>query len=266
MIVVYIDCTITGGKIFWDFGNGQTSTGQNPPPHVYPAMWNYNVSLTVTDPLCDYIKTIPLDLFRIVPDVVADKPQYCRGEKITLSIPASVDQSKVKSISWQIAGGAPFVGGASFDTAIFVNGNYNVTLSITDINDCITTVTKNGLIKVVGSVNNFSVTNNGGCANTQITINDLSTPAGTIVNWNFNYGDGQSQAYTTPPFVHIYNQVGAYTIKLTTTDNLGCTDTTTKIAVAAVTKPFVNFGDKDTLYCPGLPIQFGDTDIGVNLS
>ena len=251
---------------FWDFGNGQTSTAQNPPPQVYPALGTYNVSLTVTDPLCDYIKTIPIDLFRIVPDVTADKPQYCRGEKITLTIPASVDQSKVKSISWQIGAGAPFEGEASFDTTLFVNGNYNVTLSITDINNCVTSVTKNGLIKVVGSVNNFSVTNNGGCANTQITINDLSTPAGTIVNWNFNYGDGQTQAFTAPPFIHIYNQVGTYTIKLTTTDNLGCTDTTTKIAVAAVTKPFVNFGAKDTLYCPGLPIQFGDTSIGVNLS
>lgn len=251
---------------FWDFGNGQTSTSQNPPPQNYPALGTYNVSLTVTDPLCDYKKTIPIELFKIVPDVVANKPQYCRGEKITLSIPASVDQSKVQSISWQIGAGAPFIGDASFDTIIFINGSYNVTVSITDINTCVSTITKNGLIKVVGSVNDFSVTNNGGCANSQITINDLSAPPGTIVNWNFNYGDGQSQSFSAPPFVHIYSQVGTYTIKLTTTDNLGCIDTTTKIAVAAVTKPFVNFGAKDTVYCPNLPIQFGDTSIGVNLS
>lgn len=251
---------------FWDFGNGQTSTLQNPPPQVYPALGSYTVKLTVTDPQCDYTRTLPIELFRIFPDVVADKPQYCRGDKITLSLPGSIDQSKVKSVSWQIGAGTPVIGGASFDTAIFVNGNYNVTVSITDNNDCVTSVTKNALIKVVGSVNDFTVTNNGGCVNTQITLNDQSTPPGTIVNWNFNYGDGQSESFTAPPFVHIYNQVGTYTIKLTTTDNLGCTDTTTKVAVAAVTKPFVNFGAADTLYCPNLPIQFGDTSIGVNLT
>ncbi|ULQ50660.1 PKD domain-containing protein [Flavihumibacter fluvii] len=247
----------------WDFGNGQTSTAQNPPPVVYSSYGTYTVKLIAKDNLCEYLKESVITVLKLVPDITINKPRFCRGETFILSA-ANVNLSHVKKYSWKIGTGSTTDGTSQFDSSILNNGSYDVTLTLEDIHGCISTITKPGLINIVGSDADFSVVNNGGCLNSQITINDLSTPTGTITNWVFNYGDGKSDTSTAGPFVHIYDKVGNYSIRLTTTDNFGCIDTITKIAVATVSKPAVNFGARDTVYCPNIGLQFSDSTAGNN--
>ncbi|MBZ5859251.1 PKD domain-containing protein [Flavihumibacter profundi] len=268
--VTFTNSSITDPKhgtttYFWDLGNGQTSAAFQPPPTIYPAFGTYNVTLKVKDNLCEYTKTQTITVLKLLPDITINKPTFCRGEIFTLTA-TNVDLSQVKRYTWKIGSATGSDGGSTFDSSILVKGAYDVTLTLEDIHGCISSIKKSGFIKIVGSDADFSVTNNGGCLNSKITLTDLSTPSGTITNWKFDYGDGKSESFTAAPFVHSYDKVGTYDIKLTTTDNFGCIDTITKTAIATITKPAVNFGARDTVYCPNLNLQFIDSTIGTNLS
>ena len=61
----------TGHTFFWDFGDGNTSTAQNP-SHTYRQDGVYSVSFTVTDPdgLFD-ISTGDVDVANVAPTIVS---------------------------------------------------------------------------------------------------------------------------------------------------------------------------------------------------
>jgi gliding motility-associated-like protein len=60
--VIAVNKTIDPGtspiSYLWDFGNGRTSTLQNPPVQVYPAVGNYVMSLTVSTAKCPFPQSI----------------------------------------------------------------------------------------------------------------------------------------------------------------------------------------------------------------
>ena len=58
--VVFINNSINSGSLLWDFGNGTTSSIQNPPAQFYPISdidKQYQVTLTVQDGSCTFTKT-----------------------------------------------------------------------------------------------------------------------------------------------------------------------------------------------------------------
>src|SRR5262249_52788664 len=106
----------------------------------------------------------------------------------------------------------------------------------------------------------------GGCLDKTVTFTDQSTPAGTIVNWKFDFGDGSAvQTFASPPFTHTYSLQGGFNVALTITDVNGCPDTYFLPTRLLVTNPSIGF-KADTFYCPGAPLQFADTSAGVGLS
>ncbi len=249
---------------FWDFGNGQTSTQTNPTV-TYASVGQYTVSLTLTDPLCSYTQTSVINLYDLVNDFSVDKAAVCRNEEFTLTAGGTAS-SNISFYTWQIEGQAPINAGNVLKTRLAANGTYDVTLTMIDRNGCTITRTIPDMITVRGSNADFTVVNNGGCVNSEIAITDQSTPAGSIVNWNFNFGDGTSESFTTTPLTHIYRNPGNYSIRLITTDNLGCTDTITKTSQATITKPFARFAAVDTVFCPDADLQFRDSSLGAGLS
>lgn len=249
---------------FWDFGNGQTSN-QITPTVIYPSYGTYTVTLTITDPVCSYTKVQTINLFPLEIDFTVSKPSVCRNELFTLTA-TGTDAANISSYTWQIEGLAPVNGDRTYRTRIGANGTYDVTLTVTDIWGCTITHTIPDMITVVGAAADFSVVNNGGCVNSEISITDQSTPAGSITNWTFDFGDGESGSYTSTPITHVYRNPGNYSIKLTTTDNIGCVDTITKPAAARITKPVARFAAPKTRYCPDMELAFRDSSIGTNLT
>ena len=67
----------------------------------------------------------------------------------------------------------------------------------------------------------------GGCIESLIEFNDLSTiiAPGVITTWNWNFGDGTTSTSENP--THTYGAAGTYTITLTVTSDVGCSDTYT---------------------------------------
>ena len=67
-------------------------------------------------------------------------------------------------------------------------------------------------------VANFTVPDNTDI-NSDIQFTDTSTDDGTIEEWLWDFGDGESSTEQNP--MHMYNETGTFTVKLTVTDDDG---------------------------------------------
>lgn len=250
----------------WQMGDPANTqfTVKNPPPFLYPGPGTYNVTLTVTNGTCSYTKTQPVTIASEPADFSINRNPVCKNEVFTLSAINS-NAANIDSYSWTVGGNLVPGSGRSVTYSLPNNGTYDVTLTITDLNGCITTKTLTNYIIVNGPAAAFVPSSPGACLDKVVTFTDQSTPAGGIANWHFNFGDGSQQNFTTPPFTHTYSLLGGYNVSLTVTDLAGCTDTYSLPARLLVTRPVAGF-KADTVYCPNAPLQFRDTSAGVGLS
>ena len=91
-----------------------------------------------------------------------------------------------------------------------------------------------------------------GCVDQTTQFTDESIN-GTVVDWFWDFGDGNTSTGTDP--VNTYTDTGDYTVWLAITDDVGCTDTIAQI-VPVFTNPVADFM-ADTV-CLGTTTQFYD--------
>jgi gliding motility-associated-like protein len=77
------------------------------------------------------------------------------------------------------------------------------------------------------------------CPTFPVTFTDGSTAPGSVVGWNWNFGDGSPTSSTQSP-THIYATGGPYNVMLIVTSNNGCVDTLTQV-VNVFDKPLADF-------------------------
>jgi gliding motility-associated-like protein len=112
------------------------------------------------------------------------------------------------------------------DSIIVGPGNY--ALTVTDGFGCIDSAfTK--VIKGVNPIANFSTNPNSVAVVGQVVslIDSSTISTGSIVNWLWYFGDGDSTIIQNP--THIYGSTGSMLIYLKVISDLGCQDTTTNI-------------------------------------
>lgn len=260
-----IDPTLTPLTYLWKMGDPANTeyTTATPPVFSYPSPGAYNVTLTVTNGPCSYTVTNPVIVADELADFSINKNPVCKNETFTLSAINS-NAAYISDYAWTI-GGNVSLSGQSVSSSLPAAGNYNVSLTVTDINGCTNTKTVADYIKVNGSVAGFVPATTGGCQNRAVTFNDLSTSSTSLVNWEWDFGDGTKQTFTAPPFTHIYSKTGGYRVSLKVTDAAGCTDTYTLPNNLRITNPLAGFR-ADTFYCPAAPLQFVDTSSGAGLT
>ncbi|WP_188462987.1 Ig-like domain-containing protein [Marivirga lumbricoides] len=80
-----------------------------------------------------------------------------------------------------------------------------------------------------------------GCGPLSVNFIDESTITGpgTITDWLWDFGDGSTSTVQNP--LHIYEKPRRYTVTLTVTSSLGCTNSITKTNFVQVVGPDVNF-------------------------
>lgn len=80
------------------------------------------------------------------------------------------------------------------------------------------------------------------CADSVLITDTSSIAAGSIANWEYHFGDGNTLIRTTnTPFYHRYVLPGTYTISLVTTSNTGCKSDTSRQLVSVTAKPKSDF-------------------------
>lgn len=249
----------------WTFGNPAvgTSTQQNP-TFLFPQFAIYPVTLIVTNGSCTHTFTDSVRLIKEVADFTVSS-QVCRNLAFNV---VSTNTRYITKYEWSIDGGPWTRGGNLLSTSIATFGQHSIGLVITDINGCTDTVIKNNVVTVVGPVANFTAASPGGCKNADVTFNDNSTPSvvSAINKWTFDFGDGRTQSFTSPPFTHVYPDTGSFVPQLTVQDAMGCTDTyklPDTIFIATLVTGFTS--DYDTI-CPTSNVQFTDESIGEGLT
>ncbi|RYZ53575.1 MAG: PKD domain-containing protein, partial [Sphingobacteriales bacterium] len=246
---------------FWEFGDGTTSTQQHP-SHQFPALGTYVVRLTVTNGSCSHTTTQTVRPTQLRPEFSPSTTTTCHDSPVVFT-PVGVPAALTSSLTWDFGNGVRL--SAAGSTPITYRypavGNYNVKLITTDINGCRDSIIKTTLIRVNGPKAAFTAANRSGCTGTSIVFSDQSTTDGQheIVSWRWDFGDGSSQTFSSPPFLHTYYNTGTFTVKLTVTDASGCSHTATQSAYVLITDPQPRFSSVDTVSCPGALVRFVNT-------
>lgn len=241
----------------WDFGDGTTSTAQNPPPHIFPGSGSYTVSLTVTNGSCSHSSSQVIKVIDENPDFTATPTTVCVGDTITLTA-TNINLSNIASYYWYMGDGGSYYTGPTIKHTYYFSGTFDITLITTDINGCKDTVQKNAFLRANGPNAYFNATNASGCSGQTVIFQDISSTDGVnpIVSWTWNFGDGTIQTFTAPPFQHTYDSVGTFSVSLTITDAAGCVDTITRNNIVLITDPYVHFISYNTQTCPGAEVGF----------
>lgn len=242
----------------WNFGDGSPLVTTQNPVHVFPALGAYTVTLIVTNGGCADTTQVVINTVSESPDFNASVTVDCKIGYVDF-VAQNINTANIVSYLWDFGDGGsttvpnPFIGH-------FYNnsGTYTVSLTVTDINGCTNTVVKPNYIRINGPTAGFNATNTSGCAGLTTSFTDLSTTDGVnnITSWTWDFGDGNIQTFTAPPFQHTYATAGVYSVKLIVTDASGCSDSLTQNNIITTTDPIPDFTTADTLTCPGATVTF----------
>ena len=253
----YTDTSTDNGTIAswsWDFGDGNTSTAQNP-THTYAAAGTYTVSLVVTD---DGGATGTTNQDVTVTE--ANENPVAGFTFITTDLTAtftdtSTDDGTIATRNWDFGDG-----NTSTDiNPVYVyaaGGTYTVSLVVTDDLGATDTTSQDVTVTAPNAapVISFSFTTDDLTA----TFTDTSTDDGTITSWSWDFGDGSSSTDQNP--VHTYAAAGTYSVTLTATDDEGLMATDSS-EVNVELSPVAGF----TYTATGLSVDFTDTSSDDNL-
>ena len=207
--------SVNCGKISafaWDFGDGSTSTAQNP-THKYATTGTYTVKFKIFLPggFRDSIFRNITIAKKGISGFTAD--DECFGDSVRF-INSSTNAA---SYDWDFGDKTS----STVENPVHfyrVAQTYSVTLITTDGNQCNDTTTKNVTIKVKPSVY-FSTDDR--CVNTGKPFVNGTLYAHSYA-WTF--GDGKTSSSSTKSLTHVYTSAGTFDVKLVAYNNNGCRD------------------------------------------
>jgi PKD repeat protein len=204
----------------WDFGDGKTSSVQNP-VHIYTSSGTYTVTLMVTGQGGSDTATSTILVTRgttSIGDTVEAKfsasPMVGRAP---LTVQFTDRSTGATSWNWDFGDGTT----STVANPIHIytaSGTYKVTLSVSGQAG---SDTATGTIKVMSgsaipgsslNVLQFNATPMVGRAPLEVQFTDLTSGA---TSWNWNFGDGTTSTEQNP--LHLYTNVGTYRVTLTAT-------------------------------------------------
>lgn len=242
----------------WDFGDGSPLVTTQNAVHIFPALGVYSVRLIVTNGGCADTTILTINTVSENPDFTASVTVDCKIGYVDF-VAQNINTANIVSYLWDFGDASSVTVSTPFIGHFYNNsGTYTVSLTVTDINGCTNTVTKTNYIRINGPTANFTATNTSGCSGLTTTFQDLSVTDGVnaIVNWMWDFGDGNIQSFTAPPFLHTYNTAGIFSVQLIVTDASGCMDSIIINNLVTATDPIPAFTTADTLTCPGATVTF----------
>ncbi|HXL14850.1 MAG TPA: PKD domain-containing protein, partial [Methylomirabilota bacterium] len=222
----------------WSFGDGGTSTAQNP-GHTYTAAGTYTVSLTVastsgsdTESKSGYITVFVLPAANF-----SGSPQSGPAPLVVqFTDQSNPGSSPISSWFWSFGDGSTST--AQNPSYMYTAaGNYTVSLKVmTSAGQ--DTQTKTNYVAVgspVPPTAQFSGSPTSGAAPLMVQFTDQSTAGGSpITSWFWSFGDGSTSTAQNPSYM--YTISGSYTVSLTVQSASGG-DTKTRTSYIAVSNP-----------------------------
>ena len=243
--------TITQGNINqwnWNFGDGTSSNLQNP-IHTYSVAGTYTVILNISSNQGCLGSTMQVVNVNPVPVANFNASNGCLGMATIYNNTSSITIGNITSYSWNFGDGNTSFQFNPINT--YANaGTYSITLIATSNMGCVNYINLPVTIYPVPVVN-FSAPSV--CQKSSFTFTNNSTIAtGSIVSWNWNFGDGTPNSNIQTPS-HTYIGIGNFLVSLGATSNFGCAITGTN-SVKSWPLPFVSFTSNNV--CFGVSNQF----------
>ena len=203
----------------WDFGDGSTSTLQNP-SYTYTTDGFHSVTLIAGFPGGCY-DTVDIGVPVFVSAVTADfnSPTVAGCSPTQISFINTTNDASV--FRWDFGDG-----GASQQVnpqhIYYVPGVYTVGLVAENSFGCRDTIIKQDYISIPGTITRFSIPDSAACQGEGLQFTDSSYNAS---RWIWDFGDGVID--TSQHGYHSYPDTGLFTISLITFDSIGCTSSFT---------------------------------------
>ena len=239
----------------WDFGDGNTSTDQNP-THLYSNAGVYNAVLIVTDTNgCQgydtnvvIVDTLPIANFSFTDTI-------CLGDTTFFSDLSVNTSGNINNWQWNFGDGNTSTDINPYH--IYSNpGTYTVTLTVTDDNLCTHTDTQTVIIRP-NPIADYIISdscwpNEPLCVDSIFNLSGNSSvqqPLGGNLDFSYWILDGSSPvltAYSTTYFTS-FSSPGVHTIQYIVETEYGCLDTTEIDSFLVVEIPICDFEVNDTL-------------------
>lgn len=238
---------------FGDTGSSSNTSGDRNSHHTYSSAGDYTVTLTVsTNFSCT--KTLQ-KLVTIYQSPVAafNHSALCEDNGVTFSDAGSSNQAW----SWQI--GSSFYSTKNPVHTFSNPGNYNVSLSVTGINNCVGSTSQTVTIP---NKLNVDFTTLRSCVNQETEFTDITDDTAdpiTQVNWSFG-GLGTSAA---SPAIVTFLETGTVNVTLTVNTQSGCEFPVTKQTVIAP-GPLAAFTAFPNMGETPLAVQFTNTSLNAS--
>lgn len=232
----------------WDFGDGGTTTLTTDQPsvkHVYASTGSYKVVLTTTNGQCSVRDSIIVNVLKKQnPLLTASATEVCKNGPLTLTI-SNLERNPYGYYQFGYWAEKAVYGDGSYAGGFYAGSNFETTYTGSLYNElipgkkdlqviirsytgyynhsCYDTTNIVPLL-VKGPVAGYQITANNVCFNNPAVFQDTSkSNGGTIQQWEWNFGDGQTSTTTQGGNVsHTYNTPGNYYASLKVTDNSGC--------------------------------------------
>ncbi|MCB0478518.1 MAG: PKD domain-containing protein [Crocinitomicaceae bacterium] len=205
----------------WTFEAGQTSTAMNP-SHIFSDGGFWPVELIVTSQNGCKDTVIDTVIVQYLPDIDFGPSTPCFNGG-TQYLDSTVQLNGVVN-SWMWDFGDGFTSTEENPLHQYsAPGNYNVTLIVISDFGCTDTITKNYDI-YPGPDAAFTVNPTSAGIQTDITFTDISQSNFPIVDWYWDYNDGNSGTDSVVS-IHQYAEGWNYQVMMVVTDENGCIDT-----------------------------------------
>ena len=221
----------------WDFGDGSTSTLENP-LHIFQVAGNYSVTLTISNGVCTLFYDPPPFDFG-TPDMTPIDGGNPGGPVVQSGCaPLNVQFTNMipGSVMWNWDFGDGTTSTEQFPSHMYSSpGIYTVTLIVQDTLSIVQTMIMDSIVRVSGPKAGFYILQNTSCTGSQISLVDTSSNAST---WNWNLGDGTTSNVQNP--VHTYpTSTPNYVITQTVTDTMGCSSSISRSIYSNFISPLI---------------------------
>lgn len=256
-LVTFIDTSVSDSTLTqwtWDFGDGSpiVTTNNDSVTHIYTVPGIYSVTMTVTDTngcvktiiKTNYIQpTFPYPSFTV--DTFA-----CKFDVLTFD--ATGTSVVGGTYVWNYGDGTGDTTTNTTITHAYTNDSlYIVSLTVTDINGCDSTITDT--IRILKPTANFSwAIDTMYCGNMSVTFTDSSL--GYVTSWAWDFGNGGTATIQNP--TALYSSGGVYSVTLIVTNAGGCIDTLKLDSIIIVPFAVGSFSLAPTSGCNPLTVCF----------
>lgn len=241
LFVEFHDWSSNANQWTWDFGDGSTSSAQNP-THTYTTDGIFTVRLISKSAggCTDTAVFSSITTNKPNADFSSTNPTNCSPALVSFTDLSS----NAVSWLWDFGDGSTSV--SQHPGHVYnIPGLYTISLVITNVFGCSDTLVKPNYILVPGSLATFSASVTQACAKTTVQFTDLSVNA---TSWDWNFGDGNTSSQKNPG--NVYQNAGQYTVSLVVHDANGCSSNYTLPNPVVINPlPTANYSVSDSSAC-----------------